>query len=103
LLKTDQIHDRFRPHSLSPERALWRGFDGVRCAGLLKNGRLSGRSEKANAVLGGMFMEVEPRLIARCALEAQVTIKQANLLYLDTVAHAFPKCQQWESAVEYLV
>ena len=69
----------------------------------LKNGRLSGRSEKANAVLGGMFMEVEPRLIARCALEAQVTIKQANLLYLDTVAHAFPKCQQWESAVEYLV
>ncbi len=69
----------------------------------LKNGRLSGRSEKANALLGGMFVEVEPRLIARCALEAHVTIKQANFLYLDTVAHAFPQCPQWESAVEFLV
>lgn len=69
----------------------------------LKNGYLSAKTEQANAVLGGMFVEVEPRLIARCALEAKVTIKQANLLYLNTVAHAFPKCPQWESAVEYLV
>lgn len=69
----------------------------------LKNGRLSAKTEQANAVLGGLFVEVEPRLIARCALEAHVTIKQANLLYLDTVAHAFPKCPQWESSVELFV
>lgn len=69
----------------------------------LKNGRLSASSEKANAVLGGMFVEVEPRLIARCALEAKVTIQQANRLYQDTIANAFPKCPQWESAVEFLV
>ena len=69
----------------------------------LKNGRLSAQTEQANAVLGGLFVEVEPRLIARCALEAHVTIKQANLLYLDTVAHAFPKCPQWESSVELFV
>ena len=69
----------------------------------LRNGRLSGRTEQANAVLGGMFVEVEPRLIARCAREAKVTISQANCLYLDTVAHAFPKCPQWESSVEFLV
>lgn len=69
----------------------------------LRNGRLSGQTEQANAVLGGMFVEVEPRLIARCVLEAHATIKQANLLYLDTIAHSFPKCPQWESSVEFLV
>lgn len=69
----------------------------------LRNGRLSGQTEQANAVLGGMFVEIEPRLIGRCALEAHATIQQANLLYLDTVAHAFPKCPQWESSVEFLV
>lgn len=69
----------------------------------LRNGRLSGQTEQANAVLGGMFVEVDPRLIARCALEASATIKQANLLYLDTVAHAFPKCPRWESSVEFLI
>jgi hypothetical protein len=69
----------------------------------LKNGRLSGQTELANAVLGGMFVEVEPRLIARCALEAHATIEQANLFYLDTIAHAFPRCPQWESSVEFLV
>lgn len=69
----------------------------------LKNGCLSGRTELANAVLGGMFVEIEPRLIARYALEAHVTIEQANHLYLDTVAHSFPRCPQWESSVEFLV
>ncbi len=69
----------------------------------LKSGRLSGRTELANGVLGGMFVEVDPRLIARCALEAHVTIEQANLLYLDSLAHSFPKCPQWEASVEFLV
>lgn len=69
----------------------------------LKKGRLSGQTEQANAVLGGMFVEVEPRLIARCALEAHVTIEHANSLYQDTVANAFPRCPHWESAVGFLV
>lgn len=69
----------------------------------LRHGRLSCKTDLANAVLGGMFVEIEPRLIAQCALEAGVNLKQANLLYLDTVVHAFPKCPQWESAVAVLV
>lgn len=69
----------------------------------LKNGRLSGKSEKTSAILGGMFVEVEPRLIARCALEAHVSLQQAHVLYLDTLAHQFPKCPQWESSVGFLV
>ncbi len=69
----------------------------------LKNGYLSGQSEKVNAVLGSLFFEIEPRLIAKCALEANSTVKQANFLYLDTLAHGFPKCPLWESSVEFLV
>ena len=69
----------------------------------IRNGCLAGRSEQANALLGNMFVEVEPRLIARCALEAKTTIQQAQLLYLDTLAHAHPRCRQWESAVEHLL
>jgi len=69
----------------------------------LKYGRLSGQSELANAVLGGLFVEVQPQLIARCALEANTTLVQANRLYLDTLAHAFPRCPQWEAAVACLV
>lgn len=69
----------------------------------LTSGRLSARTEQVNAVLGTMFVEVEPRLIARCALEANVSVKQANLLYLDTITHSFPKCPHWESSVAFLV
>ena len=69
----------------------------------LRNGRLSAASEKANAILGAMFVEIEPRLIAKCALEANCTITRANLLCLDTLAHDFPKSPKWESSVEFLV
>lgn len=75
--------------------------DDVRLS-LLK-GRLSCHSEKANAVLGGLFIEVEPRLIARCVLEEGLTIQQANDLYLDTLAHGFARCPVWESSVEFLL
>ena len=73
----------------------------------LRNGYLSGQSDRANAVLGGLFVEVEPRLIAKCAakcaLEANSTVKQTNSLYLDTLAHAFTRYPQWEISVEFLV
>lgn len=69
----------------------------------LKNGCLSAHSEKANAVLGGIFIEIEPRLIARCALEVSTTIEQANRLYRDTLAHGFARCPSWESSVQAYV
>ena len=69
----------------------------------LRNGYLSAQSDRANAILGSLFVEVAPRLIAKCALEANSTVRQANLLYLDTLAHAFPKCPQWETSVEFLI
>lgn len=69
----------------------------------LLKGRLSGHSEKANAVLGGLFIEVAPRLIARCVLEEDLTILQANDLYLDTLEHGFARCPAWESSIEFLI
>lgn len=69
----------------------------------LKNGYLSAQTEKANAVLSGLFVEVEPRLIVRCALEAESTVGLANLLYLDTLAREAPKCPLWESSIEFLL
>jgi len=69
----------------------------------LRRGRLSAHSETANAVLGSLFVEVQPQLIARCALDANTTLVQANRLYLDTLTHAFPRCPQWEAAVACLI
>ena len=69
----------------------------------LRLGRLSGRSDAANAVLGYLFIEMEPRVIANCALEAGCALHSANLLYLDTLDHASPRSPQWEVAVEGLL
>lgn len=69
----------------------------------LKKGCLCAASNKANAVLAGMFVEVEPRLIVQCALEANSNAKVANLLYLDTLSHASPRCPQWEAAMEFML
>lgn len=69
----------------------------------LRAGCLSASSENANAILGGLFVEIEPRLIAKCALEANSTVARANLLYLDTLVHHFPRCPEWESSVEFLI
>lgn len=63
-------------------------------------GRLAGKTEQANAVLGYLFVETEPRLIATCALEVGSSLPSANQLYLDTLAHHAPRCPHWEHAVQ---
>ena len=69
----------------------------------MRNGKLSAASADANAILGGMFGEVEPNLIVRCALEADVPLKQVDALYRDTLAWGFMRCPAWERAAEALV
>jgi hypothetical protein len=69
----------------------------------LKKGYLCAGSDNAKAVLAGMFVELEPRLIVQCALEANSSAKVANLLYLDTLSHASPRCPQWEAAMEFML
>ena len=68
----------------------------------LRNGKLSAASADANAILGGMFGETAPALIARCAIEAGVSLKQVNVLYRDTLALGFMPCPKWEQVMEAL-
>jgi len=65
----------------------------------LCHGKLAAKTDQANAVLGYLFVETDPRLIATCALEVGATVAQANQLYLDTLEHQAPRCPQWERAV----
>lgn len=69
----------------------------------LVGGQLHAHTEKAEAVLAGLFLEVEPRLIARGAQEAMATFEQANQLYLDTIHKGSARCPAWESAIENLL
>jgi hypothetical protein len=68
----------------------------------LRNGKLSAKSEAANAILGGMFCEMEPATIVRCAVEIKVSIAQVNRLYQETLADGFVRCPAWEEAVQAL-
>jgi len=69
----------------------------------LRNGCLTAKSEQAKSLLCSMFIEIDPRLIVTCALEVGSTIKKANLLYSETLKNGFPKCLQWEVAIEHLL
>jgi len=66
----------------------------------LREGKLSAASEKANAILAGIFCEVRPELIVRCVVEAKIPMIQANSLYQETVACGFARCPAWEQAME---
>jgi hypothetical protein len=68
----------------------------------LRSGKLSARSEPANAILAAMFCEIEPQLIVRCAVETKVPIAQVNRLYEETLAQGLMRCPAWEHAVEML-
>ncbi|MDR0275662.1 MAG: hypothetical protein LBI48_10090 [Burkholderiaceae bacterium] len=75
------------------EQAVWNS---------LRNGKLSTGSERADAILGAMFCEMEPQLIVRCAVEIKVPIAQVNRLYQDTLARGNMRCPAWERAMEAL-
>jgi hypothetical protein len=62
----------------------------------LSVGRLSAKTERANAVLGYLFVETEPRLIAACVQEVGSSMDNANRLYLETLDHQVPRCPLWE-------
>ena len=52
------------------------------------------------AMVSYLFIELKPQLIARCAIEAGVTLIQAHALYLDTLAKRVPRVPRWESDME---
>lgn len=69
----------------------------------LRNGCIKGLNVQSEALLGSIFVEIEPRLIAKCALEVGSSIDKANMLYLDTLKSGFPKCVLWEKSIGHLI
>jgi hypothetical protein len=59
--------------------------------------------EPGAALISYLFVELEPRTIANCALEAGSDLQRANELYPDIVSKSSPRSIQWEKAVEHLL
>ncbi len=68
-------------------------------AGSLAHGEIRAASAQAAAILSYLFIEVEPRLVMRCAMEAGATLPIANQLYSDTLKSGVPRSALWESSV----
>ncbi len=69
----------------------------------LRQGELRAASPKAAAVLSYLFVEVEPRLVMKCAVESGSTLMMANRLYLCTIQEGAPRSAPWESSVKDLL
>ncbi len=66
----------------------------------IRQGSLAAASVKSQDFLVSIFIECEPRLIARCAMEIGSTYAAANMLYLDTLKQGAIRCPAWEEAME---
>ena len=64
----------------------------------LKNGRFSATTEKANAILSALFLEIPPDLIFRCASEIGASQEAVYQLYRQSVQLTGLPCQEWEQA-----
>lgn len=68
----------------------------------LKAGRLLAPSKFANEILAGLFVEMEPRLILRCAQQENVAISNVQRLYEDTVRVGLMPAPAWEETMKAL-
>lgn len=66
----------------------------------LTSGRLSASTKEANDILSGLFVEVEPRLILRCAREEGAGPDEVKRLYQETVHGGCMRVPDWEKATE---
>lgn len=58
---------------------------------------------EALALLEGLFLEVDPALIARCLAEAGADLQHAQALYEETVLRSKRHVPAWERAVKDLL
>ena len=69
----------------------------------LSQGGLRAASPKAAAILSYLFIEVEPQLVMRCAMESGSSLLKANQLYSDTIKGGAPRSALWESSIKALL
>lgn len=68
----------------------------------LITGELSGASKAANEILTGIFVELEPRLILRCAKEEGASLELLWRLYQEILTLGNVQSPTWEQAHEHL-
>lgn len=69
----------------------------------IRQGGVAAASAKSQAILSQIFIECEPRLVARCAVEIGSSYAAANMLYLDTLKQGASRSPAWEKAMGHLV
>lgn len=89
--------DLISAHLNAPFGAVVSAFDVRRS---FEKGCLDASSDQANAVLATLFTEIEPRLLAQCAVESGVSLLDADRLYQDALKHHAHRCPEWELVVE---
>lgn len=65
----------------------------------LHAGHLCASTKAGNEILSALFVEVEPRLIMRCAAQEQVPASTVQKLYEDTIRVGLMPVPAWEEAV----
>lgn len=62
----------------------------------LISGRLNASTKAANDILSGLFVEIEPRLILRCAREEGAALQAVQELYEESVVRGCMRSPEWE-------
>ena len=77
-------------------------LSSTQLAAALRAGRIDTLSESpyAAAAASYLFVEIEPRVIALCALEAGTDLDHANALYESLLRDAMPRVTAWEDYVK---
>jgi hypothetical protein len=72
----------------------------------LSDGNAQGKDSKlvtASALVGSLFIEIDPELIVQCAYEAGSDLMHANMLYEDALRHGMPRAPEWERSIAFLI
>ena len=74
-------------------------------ANALRAGSVGAINElSAAALVGYLFVELDPQLIVLCAYEAGTDAAHAHRMYQEgRLLHAMPQVPNWENAIEYLL
>jgi hypothetical protein len=76
-------------------------LSSVQLAAVLRSGLIDTLSEspEAAAAASYLFVEIEPRVIALCVLEAGTDLDHANALYESLLRDSLPRVPAWEEYV----
>lgn len=69
-------------------------------ADALRTGRIDMLPDPAAGAVSYLFVEIEPRVIGQCAIEAGTDLYHANALYESLLRDQMPRVPVWEEYVK---